>query len=195
VSRNVDYSALDDETLVRLIGHAQADALNTLYDRYNRLVYSLALNIVGDRHTAEEITLDVFARIWDRARTYRADQAKVSTWMTSITRYRAIDELRRREARPEQRSIEWDEVSPSAVPVLNGPEATAEAAFRHQRVRAAVAELPEEQQRVLALAYFKGYTHREIADALNQPLGTVKTRIRLAMQKLRELLREEQFTV
>ncbi len=191
----MDHSTLDDETLIRLIAHAQADALSALYDRYNRLVFSLALNVVGDYETAEEITLDVFTRVWERARTYRAEQAKVSTWLTSITRYRAIDELRRRGARPEQYSLEWAEVSPDAMPRVNGPETAAELALQRQRVRAALAELPEEQQQVLALAYFKGYTHREIAEALEQPLGTVKTRIRLAMQKLRETLQDEPIIV
>jgi RNA polymerase sigma-70 factor (ECF subfamily) len=191
----VDHSTLDDETLIRLVAHAQADALSALYDRYNRLVFSLALNVVGDYETAEEITLDVFTRVWERARTYRAEQAKVSTWLTSITRYRAIDELRRRGARPEQHSLEWAEVAPDAMPHVNGPETAAELALQRQRVRAALAELPEEQQQVLALAYFKGYTHREIAEELEQPLGTVKTRIRLAMQKLRETLQDEPIIV
>jgi RNA polymerase sigma-70 factor (ECF subfamily) len=188
----VDYSALDDITLVRLISRAQADALSAFYDRHNRLVFSLALNIVRDRHTAEEITLDVFTRVWEKAETYRAEQAKVSTWLTSITRNRAIDELRRREVRPEKYSVEWAEVSPTAMPRTNGAERAAELTLLRQRVRAAVAELPPEQRQALALAYFKGYSHREIAEALDLPLGTVKTRIRLAMQKLREILHEEQ---
>jgi len=77
----VDYSALDDAILIRLIARAQADALSALYDRYSRLVFSLALNVVGDHGAAEEITLDVFIRVWEKARTYRAEQAKVSTWL------------------------------------------------------------------------------------------------------------------
>lgn len=188
----MDYSTLDDETLIRLIAHAHADALSALYARYNRLVFSLALNVVEDHGTAEEITLDVFTRVWERARTYRGEQAKVSTWLTSITRYRAIDELRRRGARPKPHSLDWADVSPDALPHVNGPEATTELRLQRQQVRAALAELPEEQRQALALAYLKGYTHREIAEALNLPLGTVKTRIRLAMQKLRDKLQEEE---
>lgn len=191
----MDYTALDDNTLIRLIVRTDADALGELYDRYNRLVFSLALTTVGDHATAEEITLDVFTRVWERARTYRAEQAKVSTWLTSITRYRAIDELRRRRARPEQHSVDWATVSPDAMPSVNGPEGATERALQRQQVHAAVAQLPQEQQQVLALAYFKGYTHREIAEALDQPLGTVKTRIRSAMQKLREMLQEERTAV
>ena len=187
----MDYSRLDDETLIRLIVRAQADALGALYDRYNRLVFSLALNVVGDHATAEEITLDVFTRVWEKATTYRAEQAKVSTWLTSITRHRTIDELRRRRVRPEQHVVEWAAVSPDSMPHVNGPEIITELTIQRQHVRAALAKLPEEQKETLILAYFKGYTQREIAEALDQPLGTVKTRIRLGLQKLRKMLQEE----
>ncbi len=187
----MDYSTLDDETLIRLIVHAQAEALSELYDRYSRLVFSLALNSVGDSATAEEITQDVFVRVWQRARQYRADQGKVSTWLTSIARNRAIDQLRRRGSRPEQFSVAWMEVSPQAMPAVNGPERATEQAMERERIRAAVAQLPEEQKHVLALAYFQGYTQSQIAKSLDLPLGTVKTRIRLAMEKLRQALQDE----
>jgi RNA polymerase sigma-70 factor (ECF subfamily) len=188
----VNYSTLNDETLVRLAARDDQDALGQLYDRYSRLVFSLALNMVGDRATAEEVTLDVFARIWEKGDTYRPERAQVSTWLTSITRHRSIDVLRRRGSRPEHHSMGWAEVSPDAMPSVDGPEEAADLALQRQRVWAAIADLSPDQQQVLALAYFNGYTHREIAEILNQPLGTVKTRIRLAMQKLREMLREEQ---
>jgi RNA polymerase sigma-70 factor (ECF subfamily) len=188
----VNYSALDDQTLIRLVARAHADALGELYERYSRLVFSLAWNLVGDQATAEEITLDVFTRIWEKAETYRPEQAKVSTWLTSIARYRSIDMLRRRGSRPEQHSVGFAELAPDIAFSADGPEEAAELAMQQQRVRAAIAALPSDQKQVLALAYFKGYSHREIAEALNQPLGTVKTRIRLAMQKLRDLLLEEQ---
>jgi RNA polymerase sigma-70 factor (ECF subfamily) len=191
----VNYSALDDQTLIRLVARAHADALGVLYERYSRLVFSLAWNLVGDQATAEEITLDVFTRIWEKAETYRPEQAKVSTWLTSIARYRSIDMLRRRGSRPEQHSVGFAELAPDDLPSPNGPEEAAELAMQQQRVRAAIAALPSDQKQVLALAYFKGYSHREIAEVLNQPLGTVKTRIRLAMQKLRDLLLEERRVV
>jgi RNA polymerase sigma-70 factor (ECF subfamily) len=191
----VNYSTLDDETLIKLIVRSHADALSELYERYSRLTFSLALNLVGDHATAEEIMLDVFLRVWEKAGTYRPGQAKVSTWLTSITRYRAIDVLRRRGSRPEQRSVSWTEVSSDAVVSPDGLEDTAELAMQRQRVRAAIAELPPDQKQALTLAYFKGYTHRQIAETLDQPLGTVKTRIRLAMQKLRQMLQDEQSAV
>jgi RNA polymerase sigma-70 factor (ECF subfamily) len=184
----MDYPELDDKTLVALIARSDADALGALYDRYSRLVFSLALNAVGDRGAAEEITLDVFTRVWERAGTYRADLAQVSTWLTSIARHRAIDELRRRQVRPEQHSISWADVSSTAEPRVDGPEQVAARAMQRERVRVAVAELPDGQREALALAYFRGYTQREIAEELDQPLGTVKTRIRLAMDKLRDWL-------
>jgi RNA polymerase sigma-70 factor (ECF subfamily) len=187
----LDYSTLDDETLVRLIVQARAEALSELYDRYGRLVFSLALNSVGNPTTAEEITQDVFLRIWQRARQYRADRAKVSTWLTSITRHRAIDQLRRRGSRPEQHSVAWAELSPGAEPSVNGPEQAAALGMERARVRGAIALLPEEQKHVLALAYFQGFTQSQIAVTLDLPLGTVKTRIRLGMQKLRDLLQED----
>jgi RNA polymerase sigma-70 factor (ECF subfamily) len=188
----LDYSTLDDETLLQLIVQARAEALGELYDRYGRLVFSLALNSVGNPAAAEEITQDVFLRVWQHAWQYRAGRAKVSTWLTSITRHRAIDQLRRRGSRPEQHSVAWAEVVPDAEPTINGPEQAAALAMERERVRAAIARLSEEQKQVLALAYFQGLTHSQIAEALVLPLGTVKTRIRLGMQKLREMLKADQ---
>jgi RNA polymerase sigma-70 factor (ECF subfamily) len=112
--------------------------------------------------------------------------------MTSITRYRAIDVLRKRRSRPEKDSLEWAEVSPSSIPRLgDGPEELADLLLQQQRVRQAVSSLSSDQQVVLSLAYFQGLSHSQIAAQLNQPLGTVKTRIRLAMHRLREALKEE----
>lgn len=179
----------DDVTLMRLIATGRTEALSELYDRYHRLVFSLALAIVGDQAIAGEIMLDVFTRIWQRAGTYRAEQAKVTTWMTAITRHHAIDVLRRQHARLDMHSISWDSLSPQAT--AYNPEEDVELALQRERVWIAVAQLPQKQQQVLALAYFKGYSHYQIAELLKLPLGTVKTRIRLAMQKLRQLLKEE----
>jgi RNA polymerase sigma-70 factor (ECF subfamily) len=187
----VKYTNLKDETLMLLVTRAESPALTELYRRYNRLVFSLALNMVGDHATAEEITLDVFTRVWEKAETYRAEQARVNTWLTSITRHRSIDVLRRRGSRPEWNSVSWADVSPGDLPTVEEPHALASLSIQKGRVRAAIAQLPQEQQQALALAYFKGYTHRQIAESLDQPLGTVKTRIRLAIKKLRQLLQDE----
>ena len=187
----MDYSKLDDATLISLIEREHTEALSALYDRYSRLVFSLAWHLLENQATAEEVTLDVFMRVWEKAGMYRADKAKVSTWLASIARHHAIDILRRQGSRPEQSSVAWTEVTADALFSADGPEEVTELTFQRQQVRAAIAELPADQQRVLALAYFNGLTHREIAEKLGEPLGTVKTRIRLAMQKLRLTLQDE----
>lgn len=189
-----DYTTFDDEELINLIVRSQEGALAQLYERYHRLVFSLALAIVNDRATAEEITVDVFARIWQKAATYRADQARVSTWLTHIARHHAIDVLRHRTSRPDHLALHWEDISFSS----NGksfegdPQESVELSLRRKRVHAALAQLPADQKQAMLLAYFGGYTQRQIAEALGQPLGTIKTRLRLAMQKLRDFLRDEQ---
>lgn len=189
--RSEDYIRYDDERLIRLIAQAHEEALAQLYDRYNRLVFSLALAIVNDRSTAEEITLDVFMRIWQKAGTYRADQAKVSTWLTHIARHHAIDVLRRRAVRPDQYALHWEDTTPQPASPQPDPEESAEVSLRRKRIQAALAQLPPDQKQALMLAYFSGYTHQQIAEALKQPLGTIKTRLRLALQKLREFFHDE----
>jgi len=187
----MDYSRYDDETLLTLIARASENALGELYDRYSRLVYSVALNALADPSQAEEITQDVFVRVWENAKTYRADQGRVATWLTSITRNRAIDVFRRSRVRRENLYISWDEADSLHPPASQDVEVEAELAQRQRQVRRAVAQLPEEQQQALGLAFFQGLSHSEIAQALDEPLGTIKTRIRLAMQKLRQLLHSE----
>lgn len=192
MKRSTDYVRYDDESLIRLIAQAHEEALAQLYDRYNRLVFSLALAIVNDRATAEEITLDVFMRVWQKAATYRADQAKVSTWLTHIARHHAIDVLRRRSIRPDHYAAHWEDVTPHAPSSQEDPEESAELSLQRNRIQAALAQLPSDQKQALMLAYFAGYTHQQIAETLKQPLGTVKTRLRLALQKLRDFFRDEQ---
>jgi len=189
-----DYAVYGDEKLISLIAQSQEQALAQLYDRYNRLIFSLALAIVNDRESAEEITLDVFMRVWQKAGTYRVDQAKVSTWLTHIARHHAIDMLRRRAARLDQSAVHWEDAIRNVESSHPDPQESAERSLRRERIHAALARLPAEQRQALNLAYFGGYTHSQIAEVLAQPLGTIKTRLRLAMQKLRELLNEERGT-
>jgi len=181
----------DDASLIEQIARAKKDALSELYDRYNRLVFSVAYAILGDRALAEEVTLDVFVRVWQRAKTYQPERAKVSTWLVAITRHHAIDILRRKKSHPEGNSLAWDTASLQNGFALHNPVEDTELVLQQERVREALAQLPAEQRQALELAYFKGYSHTQIADVLKQPLGTVKTRIRLAMQKLRQLLKED----
>ena len=188
---------LDDSDLLELVAARHSDALSVLYDRYSRLVFTVAVHIVGERETAEEITQDVFVRVWEGAGTYRVELAKVSSWIVRITRNRAIDELRRRASRPHFAEADFFEMS--AVDQLgydssgwvDDPKETAELKVRSQHVRRIINSLPEEQKQVLGLAYFKGYSQSEIAELTGEPLGTVKSRLRLAMQKLRSLFAEQ----
>jgi RNA polymerase sigma-70 factor (ECF subfamily) len=182
---------IDDVTLVKLIADAHTDAIQELYDRYNRLVFSVALAVLGDRAVAEEAMLDVFVRVWQGAKTYRPDRAKVNTWLVAITRHHAIDILRWQNSRPDVKSLSLNDLPLSNGPVVPDTEARVEVSLQRARIRSAVAQLPADQRQALILAYFKGYTHQQIADVLEQPLGTIKTRIRLAMQKLREILLDE----
>lgn len=186
-----DYTVYSDEKLVSLIAQSREQALAQLYDRYHRLIFSLALVIVNDRATAEEVTLDVFMRVWQKAGTYRAEQAKVSTWLTHIARHHAIDVLRRRAARLDHSALHWEDAIRSAESPHPSPQDSAELSLRRERIQAALAQLPTEQRQALLLAYFGGFTQSQIAEMLAQPLGTIKTRLRLAMQKLREFLKEE----
>jgi RNA polymerase sigma-70 factor (ECF subfamily) len=186
---------MTDEALIAQVKAGDETALGELYRRYNRLVFSLALHMCGNRATAEEITLDVFTRVWRKADSYRPEKAQLSTWLTAMARYRAIDYLRRENARPQlhdaplEDALFLDGSTPAAA--RRRPEDTTSRHLRRERVREALAQLPPEQQQVLALAYFQGLSHREMADLLELPLGTVKTRLRLALKKLRFDLREE----
>ncbi len=182
-----------DEDLIRQISQTQSGALALLYDQYSRLVFSLAMRITSSAGAAEEITQDVFLQVWQNAAAYNPALGKVSTWLTSITRYRSIDLLRRQTARVDSRLLDDDlEDMDIANPSDNLPENLIETRTDGQRIRYALAELPDEQRQVLLMAYFKGQSQVEIAAVLNQPLGTVKTRVRLGLQKLRRLLTEQE---
>ncbi len=186
---HVNLKELEDPVLMAQIAHGQEAALSELYDRYCRLVMSVAYGVTHNRETAEEVTLDIFTRVWQKAGSYDATQAQVSTWLTRMTRNRAIDRLRREAVRPAKYSISWAEIT--VEPVLddaNNPEMAVQQQMEQQRVRTAIASLTDVQREALALAYFQGYSHSEIAQALNEPLGTIKGRIRGAMLKLRDLL-------
>lgn len=187
----MDYTRLNDETLIRLISHSQENALSELYDRYSRLVYSVALNTLGDPDRAEEVTLDVFERVWEKAMTYKAEEGRVVNWLTSIARHRSIDLFRQARSHHEDAIISWQEAEAIDLPDGQNVEWEADLVQRQQRIRLAVAQLPAEQKQALGMAFFQGLSHPEIAAALGEPLGTVKTRIRLGMQKLRSLLQDE----
>jgi RNA polymerase sigma-70 factor (ECF subfamily) len=188
----MDYTRVNDETLLLLIARAQESALSELYDRYNRLIFSVALNTLSDPGRAEEVTQDVFERVWEKAPTYSAEHGRVVTWLTSIARHRSIDLFRQSRSHREDMQVSWQEAEEIDLPDKQNVEWEVDLSQRQQRIRRAVAQLPMEQKQAVGMSFFQGLSHPEIAEALNEPLGTIKTRIRLGMQKLRDLLQEEQ---
>ncbi|VAW41283.1 hypothetical protein MNBD_CHLOROFLEXI01-1673 [hydrothermal vent metagenome] len=183
-----DPITIEDQQLLHKIIRREEAALSVLYDRYGRLLFSVAYHLVGNKALAEEIMLDIFRRVWEKAGSYRKDRASVRTWLTSMTRNRAIDMLRRESVRPERDSVSWEELLVEPPTASRSPELVVSHQIEMQKVHTALAELPKEQQDVLTMAYFYGYSHSQIANQLELPIGTVKTRIRLGMQKLRQIL-------
>ena len=180
-----------DRTLIQQIGAGDQKAFGILYDRYKTLVFSLAVKIAGSHETAEDITLDVFTQIWEKADRYHSEKGSVKGWVASIARYRAIDVLRRRKVRMDINRPQRFDIQLETLPSNDNPGKALELEVTRHKVSDAINRLPEDQQEVLAMAYFKGHTHRQIAEALNEPLGTIKTRIRLGLQKLRQMFKNE----
>jgi RNA polymerase sigma-70 factor (ECF subfamily) len=169
------------------IAAGDAGTLSVLYDEANRYVYSIALRILREPEEAEEVTLDVFQQVWRLAASYNADRCAVTSWLGMMTRSRALDRWRTIRARRRFLSPDQPEgadyVSPEA-----GPESALAATQQQLRLRQAMSILPEEQRNMIALAFWEGLSHSEVAARTGVPLGTVKTRIRLGMLKLREEL-------
>ena len=187
----MDYTALRDEELMDRLAARDLAAFEALYDRYGDLVYSVSLRVVGDTYVAEDVTQDVFVRVWRRPEQFDLRRGKFVTWLLSVTRNRSIDHRRsqarrmRHEAVP---SIEEEEDVLPSEDSRDDPAAQTVLSDECAAVRAALDVLPPEQKLAIQLAYFGGLTQQEIANKLGQPLGTVKTRIRLGMQKMRGAL-------
>ena len=181
--RGRQYSLLADEDLVSLAEGGDAEAFAALYDRHSRAAYSLAYRMMGERQAAEDLVQDAFLKVWQAAGGYRAERGSVRTWVLSIVHNRGVDQLRSSAGRRRTRDRVEAETRTSQP-----SEAFAEAWRNSQReqVRQALRALPPEQVKVLELAYFSGYTHTEIAELLDLPLGTVKGRMRLGLKKIRE---------
>jgi RNA polymerase sigma-70 factor (ECF subfamily) len=188
--RSAESQAEDQRALER-VAAGDSGGLGTLYDRHGRSVYSLALRILGDEGDAEEVAQDVFAQAWRRAGQYDQSRGTVAAWLLVMARTRAIDRIRARRVRPEGRVHEDDGLTLQQLPATD-PDVASEmmAAERGLRVRRALEELPFLQRVAIELAYYEGLSQREIAERLEQPLGTVKTRMRLGLLKLRDALVE-----
>jgi len=185
-----EQSARNQE-VAALIGKAAGgdqQAVSELYDATSRMIYGLVLRILGDEAAAEEVLLDVFMQVWRQASSYDAERGSPLAWLATIARSRAIDRLRAGRQHW-QRTSSLETVSQQST-----GESLEEAAYVTELraiVREALASLSAEQREALELAYYAGMSHSEIAERLGQPLGTVKTRIRLGMMKLRELIKPE----
>jgi RNA polymerase sigma-70 factor (ECF subfamily) len=186
--------AVGDEALIARLAAGDTAALSLLYDRHAGAVYSLVARIVGDRQVAEDLLQEVFVRVWQRAGTYQGARGKPLTWVLGIAHNVAIDEVRRRRRRPleaDDRDEEGQLTALQALPAVDSdPSDLTWERLRREQIMAALAQLPEAQRILIELAYFEGYTQSQLAARLGEPLGTIKTRMRLAAQKLRELLRD-----
>jgi RNA polymerase sigma-70 factor (ECF subfamily) len=184
-----DLTSVSDAELILLVTQGDQYALEALYERYARAVYSFSLRIVGDAQVAEEILQEVFVRAWQQGGSFQSARGSLITWLLSITHNLSIDEVRRRKRRPQKAESEEPESILAGLPD-EGPNVEEEVWLSSLRVsiQDALQQLPAAQREAIELAYFQGLTQREIADTLGEPLGTIKTRMRLGMLKLREQL-------
>jgi RNA polymerase sigma-70 factor (ECF subfamily) len=173
-----------DEVLLEAIQNGDERALETLYRRYQRLTYALALRLVGNEGTAEDILQEAFLAVWRRAASYDRERGSVKTWLTGIVHHRAVDRLR---ANPTVEVVDGFDLLP---PSRHLPDIADRAIgnVAGEDVRRALEELPAEQRQAITLAYFAGWTHVEIARHAGVPVGTVKGRMRLGLEKLRRQL-------
>lgn len=172
----------DDLALMARIRRRDATALAELYDKYGGRVFGLAVTIAGEDMAAQEITQDTFIKVWEHPEKYRYEESKFLAWLLMIARHRAIDHLRREKLRSGQSSSIDDDAMPEM------PDMALDVEEKWREMRHVMDALPAEQRQVIEMAYYHGLSQSEIAEMLQWPLGTVKTRLRLGMQKLREKL-------
>lgn len=176
-----------DSEILKLIARGDEQALAALYDRYKSILFGLILRILHSREEAEDVLQEVFLQVWRRAGDFDEARGRAFTWLVTLARSRAIDRLRSlasRERTTEEATRDVaDNISDASLDAIKSEQS--------EIVRGALSQLPEEQRRTLLLAYFEGLTQSEIAEALKTPLGTVKTRMRSGMIRLRELLGEK----
>jgi RNA polymerase sigma-70 factor (ECF subfamily) len=180
---------LADEELMPLIGEKDPDAFGVFYDRHGGVAYSLAYRIVGERGAAEDVTQEAFISIWRSGARYDAARGSVRSWMLGIVRNRAIDALRSRAGRAPKLDFD-DDALLERRPAEESTEAEALRREAAREVRGVLDALPGEQSKVIELAYFGGFSHSQIAAMLGVPLGTVKGRMRLGLEKVRGQLAE-----
>lgn len=176
------HSQQDDAALLSLVRRGDEQAMASLFDRYSKVVYSVALRVLRDPSSAEDILQEVFIQIWRNPDSFTATRGSLGGWLAVVSRNRSIDALRRKKP-----------VDPIEDIVLTGPYDVANEAERNtmmEKARSVIYRLPPEQRKTLEMAFFDGLTHSEIAEMTGDPLGTVKTRIRSALTTLRKAFQE-----
>jgi RNA polymerase sigma-70 factor (ECF subfamily) len=184
-------TSTSDQELVARIGTGDPDALDELYRRHARPVYSLVLHMVRDPSTAEDVTQEVFLKLWRQSESYHAERGALGSWLLSVAHNRTIDLMRRRRLREEHRLPDSQEVGDIIADGSIDPGDAASITVLAGTLRRALAKIPESPWQAIEMAFFQGKTHVEISAELGEPLGTAKTRIRLGMRKLRSLLEAE----
>ena len=184
-TRGKEYLLLADEDLMSLIETGDAQAFEALYDRHSRAAYRMAYRIMGKPQATEDLVQEAFLKVWRAAGSYRVHRGSARTWVLSIVHNLGIDQLRSLASR---RRVQ--DITQARAPTSQPSEAFAETWRNSQseQVREALRVLPQEQLKVIELAYFSGYTQKEIAELLKVPLGTVKGRARMGLKKMREYL-------
>ena len=187
----IDIGRLADEELMELVAEENIDAFEAVYDRHSGAAFSLSYRIVGNRVIADDVMQEAFLSIWRSRERYVADRGSLRSWILGIVHHRALDVLRRNSVHDRRRA------SAEGIEEMHeAPERTElEVARRDEArsIRSAIEELPEQQGQVIQLAYFGGFTHTQIAEMLEMPIGTVKGRMRLGLEKLRQTFAGERF--
>ena len=184
----VDYESLDDHQLIQRVSQVDKDALEALYVRYQTPVYSLAMFMLKQPPLAEEATQDIFLNIWLKASSFNSERGQPKSWIMSVAHHKIVDIIRSRR-RTIVNTDPGDYETLDLLPAKGAStEDQVEQTLERERIMRALDQIPESQREVITLAYFGGFSQSEMAERLGQPLGTVKTRVRLAMQKLRLVL-------
>ena len=186
---SISATDADDQLVIGAVAQGDSQALEVLYDRYSAVVYRLAFRMLKNREQSEEIVQEVFWRVWRRSASFERERGRVAQWIFGIAHNLCIDEMRRMRARPNPM---YDNDENPLIPQLVDDHvdvpATAWANEQRRVIVSALASLPSAQRQAIELAYFNGLSHQEIAEHLDRPLGTIKTRVRLGLQKLGSLL-------
>lgn len=178
LDRTADSASADDLILLELIRSGSQDAMAAFFDRYSKMLYSVALRVLNDASEAEDVMQEVLVQVWRNPGAFVAGKGSLGGWLVVVTRNRAVDKLRRRKIS--------DPIELFSLPSKTNLAKESEQAILMEQVRTAMNSLPEEQRTALELSYFEGLSHTEIADKTGEPLGTIKTRIRLALIALRK---------